>query len=285
MVSQLSKAHRAQAQGADTILDGLESVREGMQYQRSLIEQLAARVGLSPAPRRGARPGRSANPHAGRPRARTPARAGRARPQSRGSPTAKDAAIVAPVFGFGITELIVVGLVILMLFSPRELPGMMKTLARVYGSIRRTAEEFRAQVMEAEELREPIEEIRAAYHGTKQELLTAQELARRELGRARAEAMKAQQKLTELHREETRREAAAITPAATPAATSAATPAVTHPLHDPRRRRRCHPRDQGPRQRQRTPRRRRSQTARPASSAPVPEASQSVTLASRTTCP
>lgn len=121
----------------------------------------------------------------------------------------RDAAIVAPVFGFGITELIVVGLVILMLFSPRELPGMMKTLARVYGSIRRTAEEFRAQVMEAEELREPIEEIRAAYHGTKQELLSAQELARRELGRARAEAMKAQQKLTELHREETRREAEA----------------------------------------------------------------------------
>ena len=40
-------------------LDGLESVREGMQYQRSLIEQLAARVGLSPAPRRGARPGRT----------------------------------------------------------------------------------------------------------------------------------------------------------------------------------------------------------------------------------
>ncbi len=114
------------------------------------------------------------------------------------------------MFGFGITELIVVGLVILMLFSPRELPGMMKTLARVYGSVRRTAEEFRAQVMEADELREPIEEIRAAYHGTKQELLSAQELARRELGRARAEAMKAQQKLTELHREETRREATAI---------------------------------------------------------------------------
>ena len=133
------------------------------------------------------------------------------------------------MFGFGITELIVVGLVILMLFSPRELPGMMKTLARVYGSIRRTAEEFRAQVMEAEELREPIEEIRAAYHGTKQELLSAQELARRELGRARAEAMKAQQKLTELHREESRREAAAAiaSPATTPAPSPAPAPATT----------------------------------------------------------
>jgi Sec-independent protein translocase protein TatA len=175
------------------------------------------------------------------------------------------------VFGFGITELIVVGLVILMLFSPRELPGMMKTLARVYGSIRRTAEEFRAQVMEAEELREPIEEIRAAYHGTKQELLTAQELARRELGRARAEAMKAQQKLTELHREETRREAAAITGRHPPQHPPPRPPCPPQrsPVAD------CHPRDQGPRQRQRTPRRRRSQTRD--RTAPVPEASQSPT--------
>ena len=111
------------------------------------------------------------------------------------------------VFGIGLTEMILVGLVILMLFSPRELPGMMKTVAKVYGSLRRTAEDFRAQVMEADELREPIEEIRAAYHGTKQELLSAQELARRELGRARLEAMKAQQKLAELAREENRRDA------------------------------------------------------------------------------
>ena len=114
------------------------------------------------------------------------------------------------MFGIGVTEMIVIGLVILMLFSPRELPGMMKTLARAYGSIRRTAEEFRSQVMDAEELREPIEEIRAAYHGTKNELLSAQDLARRELGRARAEAMKAQQRLSELAREESRRESTVL---------------------------------------------------------------------------
>lgn len=147
------------------------------------------------------------------------------------------------MFGIGLTEMILIGLVILLLFSPRELPGMIKSVAKVYGSIRRTAEEFRAQVMEAEELREPIEEIRAAYHGTKQELLSAQELARRELGRARAEAMKAQQKLTELHREETRREAeatAALKAAETakPTATPAPTPALqgrvsaSEPLED-----------------------------------------------------
>jgi len=118
--------------------------------------------------------------------------------------------MVGAVFGIGFTEMILVGIVILLLFSPRELPGMMKTLAQVYGSIRRTAEEFRAQVMDADELREPIEEIRAAYHGTKQELMSAQDLARRELGRARSEAMKAQQKLAELAREESRREAPAL---------------------------------------------------------------------------
>jgi len=118
--------------------------------------------------------------------------------------------MVGGVFGIGFTEMILVGIVVLLLFSPRELPGMMKTIAQVYGSIRRSAEEFRAQVMEADELREPIEEIRAAYHGTKQELLSAQDLARRELGRARSEAMKAQQKLAELAREESRRDSPAL---------------------------------------------------------------------------
>ncbi len=110
------------------------------------------------------------------------------------------------MFGIGLTEMILVGIVILLLFSPRELPGMLKAIAQVYGSIRRTAEEFRAQVMEAEELREPIEEIRAAYHGTKQELASAQNLARRELARARSEALKAQQRLGQLVREEHRRD-------------------------------------------------------------------------------
>ena len=133
------------------------------------------------------------------------------------------------VFGIGFTEMILVGIVILLLFSPRELPGMMKTIAKVYGSIRRTAEEFRAQVMEADELREPIEEIRAAYHGTKQELLSAQDLARRELGRARSEAMKAQQKLAELAREESRRDVPVRTPVSAPVSAPVSTP-VSSPL-------------------------------------------------------
>lgn len=110
-----------------------------------------------------------------------------------------------PVFGIGVTEMILVGLVALMLFSPRELPSLIKTLASIYGSIRRTAEQFRAQVMEADELREPIEEIRAAYHGTKAELDGARDIARRELQRARMEVVKAQQKMNEIAREEAKR--------------------------------------------------------------------------------
>ncbi|WP_434418619.1 hypothetical protein [Nannocystis pusilla] len=109
------------------------------------------------------------------------------------------------MFGIGLTEMILVGLVALMLFSPRELPSLIKTLAGIYGSIRRTAEQFRAQVMEADELREPIEEIRAAYHGTKAELDGARDIARRELQRARMEVVKAQQKMNEIAREEAKR--------------------------------------------------------------------------------
>ena len=82
---------------------------------------------------------------------------------------------------------------------------MIKAVARVYGSIRRTAEQFRAQVMEADELREPIDEIRAAYHGTRAELDSARDIARRELQRARGEVMRAQQKINEIAREEAKR--------------------------------------------------------------------------------
>ncbi|MFZ6181537.1 hypothetical protein [Nannocystis pusilla] len=142
------------------------------------------------------------------------------------------------MFGIGLTEMILVGLVALMLFSPRELPNLIKTLAGIYGSIRRTAEQFRAQVMEADELREPIEEIRAAYHGTKAELDGARDIARRELQRARMEVVKAQQKMNEIAREEAKRAPALgdrpvatgpseQVPSASPAAPAAASATVS----------------------------------------------------------
>lgn len=145
---------------------------------------------------------RASGPAAGVLAARAPGRAKRA-----SGPLARTAGHCygLPVFGIGVTEMILVGLVALMLFSPKELPSLIKTLAGIYGSIRRTAEQFRAQVMEAEELREPIDEIRAAYHGTKAELDGARDVARRELQRARMEVVKAQQKINEIAREEAKR--------------------------------------------------------------------------------
>jgi len=110
--------------------------------------------------------------------------------------------MVTPVFGMGLTEILLVGVVILLLFSPKELPGMLKTVARVYGSLRRTAEDFRSQVMDAEELREPFDEIRNAYQGTRAEIAKAQGAARRELAKARLEARMAEQRLSRLAREE-----------------------------------------------------------------------------------
>ncbi len=102
----------------------------------------------------------------------------------------------------GITEILLVGIVILLLFSPKELPAMIKNVARLYGSLRRTAEDFRSQVMEAEELREPFDEIRDAYQGTKAQIAQAQGAARRELAKARLEARMAEQRLKRLAREE-----------------------------------------------------------------------------------
>ena len=47
------------------------------------------------------------------------------------------------VFGIGTTELIVVALLALMLFSPRELPKIIRSISQFWGSIRRTADEFK----------------------------------------------------------------------------------------------------------------------------------------------
>ena len=57
---------------------------------------------------------------------------------------------------------------------------MIKSIARLYGGLRRTADEFRNQIMETEELRE----IRGEYHRTRNEINSARDLAQRELNRA-----------------------------------------------------------------------------------------------------
>lgn len=101
----------------------------------------------------------------------------------------------------GLYEFIVIVGIALMLFSPRELPKIIKGFARVWGSIRRTADEFKEAILEDEDLRAPVDEIKEAYHGTRQELRQAEETARRELARARMEARMAERKLQDIQKD------------------------------------------------------------------------------------
>lgn len=137
------------------------------------------------------------------------------------------------VFGIGPVELIIIAVVGLMLFTPKELPGIIRTFTKFWGSLRQTADDFRDAIMNEEEL----DEIKKALKGGKDELKKAEAAARRELMKARVDMQKAQNKLlktvkaTEQAQKaiavETPVEAAPPAPAATdaaPAATDAAPP-------------------------------------------------------------
>lgn len=92
------------------------------------------------------------------------------------------------VFSFGLMEIAVICLLAVILFPPRELPKLARTVARFYGTVRRTADDFRAAIMEDPDLNEPIDEIKTAYRQTRWEVRRAEEAARRELAKARMDA-------------------------------------------------------------------------------------------------
>jgi sec-independent protein translocase protein TatB len=96
------------------------------------------------------------------------------------------------VFGIGSTELVVIAVVALLLFSPRELPKILRSVAKFWGSLRATADEFRDAIMNEEEL----EELKGAYRGTQAKLRQAEAAARREMMKARMDMRRAQQKLS-----------------------------------------------------------------------------------------
>ena len=95
------------------------------------------------------------------------------------------------MFGIGSTELVVIAVVALLLFSPRELPKMIRSVAKFWGSLRATADEFRDAIMNEEEL----EELKGAYRGTQAKLRQAEAAARREMMKARMDMRRAQEKL------------------------------------------------------------------------------------------
>ena len=95
------------------------------------------------------------------------------------------------MFGIGPVEFIIIAVVALMLFSPKELPGIIRTFTKFWGSLRATADDFKDAIMNEEEL----DEIKKALKGGKEELKKAEAAARRELMKARVDMQKAQNKL------------------------------------------------------------------------------------------
>lgn len=121
------------------------------------------------------------------------------------------------VFGIGTGELLIIAIIALLLFPPHELPKMLRSVAKAWGTVRRTADEFKDAIMQEEAMKE----VKDAYHGAKADLRKAEADARRELMKARMEARKAEQKLLAASRE---RESAAREEEAKKAGESGGTP-------------------------------------------------------------
>lgn len=142
------------------------------------------------------------------------------------------------VFGIGTSELLVVAVLALLLFPPKELPKILRSVSQLWGTLRRTADEFRDAIMQEE----AMQDLKDAVDGTKAQLRDVEGAARRELMKARMEARRAENKLLKVARERERieREAAAkvqleggggdgaapVEGSASPAAGATASPAV-----------------------------------------------------------
>jgi Sec-independent protein translocase protein TatA len=91
------------------------------------------------------------------------------------------------VFGLGMMEIGLIIALAVMLFPPKELPKLARTIARIYGQVRKTAEDFRESVLEDEDLRQPIDEIKGAYNEARFEVRDAERKARQQLAKAQME--------------------------------------------------------------------------------------------------
>jgi Sec-independent protein translocase protein TatA len=96
-------------------------------------------------------------------------------------------AMVRPVFGLGMMEIGLIIALAVMLFPPKELPKLARSIAKIYGQVRKTAEDFRNTVLEDEDLREPIDEIKGAYNEARFEVRDAERKARQQLAKAQME--------------------------------------------------------------------------------------------------
>jgi Sec-independent protein translocase protein TatA len=105
------------------------------------------------------------------------------------------------VFGLGMMEIGLIIVIAVMLFPPTELPKLVRSIARVYGQVRRTAEDFRNSVLEDEDLRQPIDEIKGAYNDARWEVRDAERKARQQLAKAQMDMRMATARRLQAERE------------------------------------------------------------------------------------
>jgi sec-independent protein translocase protein TatB len=68
------------------------------------------------------------------------------------------------MFGIGFTEMLIIGVVLLLAVGPRQLPALMKTVGKGLRDIRRAADDLRRstgidELMRDEDLRNPLRDI------------------------------------------------------------------------------------------------------------------------------
>jgi Sec-independent protein translocase protein TatA len=107
----------------------------------------------------------------------------------------------SPVFGLGMMEIGLIVALAVMLFPPKELPKLARMVARVYGQVRKTADDFRSAVLEDEDLREPLDEIKGAYNEARFEVRDAERKARQQLAKAQMELRMATARRIQAERE------------------------------------------------------------------------------------
>jgi sec-independent protein translocase protein TatB len=62
------------------------------------------------------------------------------------------------VFGIGLQEMVIIGLILVVVFGPKKLPGMARDFGRFLSDARRSVEEFKEDlVSEKEGSQEPVE--------------------------------------------------------------------------------------------------------------------------------
>ncbi len=136
-----------------------------------------------------------------------------------------------------------IGLIIalaVMLFPPKELPKLARSIARIYGQVRKTAEDFRSSILDDEDLREPIDEIKGAYNDARFEIRDAERKARQQLAKAQMELRMATARRIQAEKEAKEQgegegeseDASAESASEAPLAASASTPEPPEP--DPR---------------------------------------------------